>query len=113
MAPDRPEGVWGEIERLRDWRHDRAEPILSAVAALMEAMPELASLGGRLTAAEARLTKLEPEVERMARADMIADAVTSNLRQRRGQLFSRTEKLIAAIVGLGTVASIVLQLLGH
>jgi hypothetical protein len=100
MSPDRPEGVWGEIERLRNWRHD-------------EVVPALASLMGRLSAAEARLQKLEPEVERMARAEAIADAVTANLRARRGQLFSRTEKGIALLVGIGTALSVVLQLVPH
>jgi len=87
-----------EILKLRDWRHDVV-------------MPELASLRGRLTAAEAKVNELEPQVERMAKADEIADAVTEHMRSARRGLLTTGEKLGGLAVGVAAVVSVVLQLL--
>ena len=87
-----------EIEKLRNWRHDVV-------------MPELVSLRGRLTAAEGRLTKLEPEVARMAKADEIADAVTEHMQKARRGLLTMGEKLGGVLVGVAAVASVIVQLL--
>ena len=100
MPPDRPEGIWGELERLRNWRHDVA-------------MPELASLRGRLQSLEGRMADIEPQVERMAKADDIADAVTEHIQASRRGLLSTGEKLGGLAVGVAAVASVIVQLLGH
>ena len=83
MSPDRPGGVWGELQRLRDWRH--------------EVEPELVSLRGRLSALEGRMKKVEPEVEKMASQQKIEAAVSSALRKERVTFLSRGQKIASAI----------------
>lgn len=75
-----------EIERLRDWRHNQV-------------VPELSSLRGRLHVAEGRLDKLEPQVERLARADEVAAAVKHALTRDHGLILTRAQKLGAAFGG--------------
>lgn len=99
MPPDRPEGVWAEIERLRNWRHEVAS-VLAARTLLLD------SLRGRLDAAEGRLTKLEAEVGRIAKADEIADAL-------RGVIWKAVVALGASIVGAATIAGVVASILFH
>ena len=92
MGPDRPGGVWGEIEALRAWRHEKVTP-------------ELASLRGRLQALEKRMDVVEPEVEKMASQAKIEAAVSSALRKERGQLLTRGQKII---VGIGSTTLFVI-----
>ena len=78
-----------EIDRIRDWRHN-------------EVVPALASLRGRLHVAEGRLDKLEPAVERMAKADEIADAV-------KRVIWRAAVALGALIVGTASVVGVILS----
>lgn len=82
-----------EIERLRDWRHNQV-------------VPELSSLRGRLHVAEGRLDRVEPQVERLAHADEIADAV-------KRVVWKAALALGAFIVGTATVAGVIAAFVMH
>lgn len=71
--------------------------------------PSLAANREQLKAHERRLAEMEPQLARMARADEIADAVTEHMRSARRGLLTKGEKIGGALVGLSSVAAVVVQ----
>lgn len=96
-----------EIVRLRDWRHDVADPKLSA--AIARAM----QLAKDLDVVRRRLDEVEAKVERMARADEIAEAVTDHARKSRRGILNAWEKIVLGAAALAGVVNIVLNSLHH
>ena len=101
--PDPLEGLRREIDKLRDWRHDHASPVLAAVRALLEADPPLASLGGRIEALHGRVEAMERQVEEMesqvhgiATREQIAQAVVAAQKEEKGLILTRAQKITAA-----------------
>lgn len=93
-----PEGSDHEdVIRLRDWRHQVVTP-------------ELAALRERESELRRRMDAIEPKVERMARADEIADAVSERLHERREVVFTVWQKVGAALVGGIAIADFVRSL---
>lgn len=85
-----------EITRLRNWRHQMDKVV--------------AGYGMRLESLEGRMAKVEPQVEKMARADEIAAALRSNLwttAQKTGAA------IVATIIGVTAILGVVLQILYH
>ena len=90
-----------ELVRLRDWRHDVATP------ALVAAREQLKQLTAELRMVVHRLDEVEAQVERMARAEDIAQALRSNLWTTAQKVAAGA---VAAVVALTAIANIVLQL---
>jgi TATA-binding protein-associated factor Taf7 len=101
-----------EVVRLRDWRHNVATP------ALVAAREQLKQLSADLSMTRRRLDDVEQRLNRMARADEIAEAVTERLAEnteqsrkiRRGRLNAWEQVAVGTAAVVGT-ASVVLQLI--
>jgi hypothetical protein len=101
-----------ELVRLRNWRHDVATP------ALVAAREQLKQQSADLAMVNRRLDDVEQRLNRMARADEIAKAVTERLaanteqsrKIRRGRLNAWEQVAVGTAAVVGT-ASVVLQLI--
>ena len=62
---------------------------------------ELESMRGRLLAAEVTIREITPQVERLARADEVADAV-------KRVIWKAAAALGAVLVGLATIAGVII-----
>ena len=107
MTPDRPEGVWGEIERLRNWRHDDVEPALRALDHLKDA---LESLVGSQAAIERRLTKVEEDVRSLAESEKLGRAVAAAMQKQHGGILTRRQRIVGYAVALAAVVGVVIQI---
>jgi len=93
-----------ELIRLRDWRHDVAMP---AIVAAREQIKQLAADCRQMSL---RLDEMELRIERMARADEIAEAIQEHSRGfRRGFLNAWERGLIVAAAVVGAIG-VLLQL---
>jgi hypothetical protein len=96
---------------LRDWRHDVATP------ALVAAREQLKQVAADLSIVRGRLEGMEQRLNRMARADEIAEAVTARLAEnteqsrkiRRGRLNAWEQIVVGTAAVAGTV-SVALQI---
>jgi hypothetical protein len=100
---DGDDGIREEVVRLRNWRHDVATP------ALVAAREQLKQLSADLAMVGRRLDDVEQRLNRMARADEIAEAVAAKMSATRRSLFTTGEKLGAFTVGALGVASLISQ----
>jgi predicted nucleic acid-binding Zn ribbon protein len=111
VAPD-DDALREEVVRLRDWRHNVAAPELSAAIARAK------QLSADLLVVERRLKDVETQLARMARADEIAEAVTTRLAEnteqskkiRRGRLNAWEQIVVGTAAVAGTV-SVALQII--
>lgn len=103
MPPERPEGLWGEIVRLRDWRHDEVEPRLAAYEKTLE------FLRGRGDGFERRLTALEERMQAMAESEKIGQAVAAAMQKQHGGSLTRRQRLVGYLVALAAVVGAVIQ----
>lgn len=67
----------------------------------------------RLESIEGRLVKIEPQVERMARADDIAEAVKQRIGTDRRVRFTQRQQILAAMVAAGAFADPVFRIVTH
>jgi hypothetical protein len=102
VAPD-DDALREEVVRLRDWRHSVVTPGLSAAIARAVKLAEDLEVVGR------RLDDVEQRLNRMARADEIAEAVAAKMSATRRSLFTTGEKVGAFTVGALGVASLISQ----
>jgi len=94
-----------EVLRLRDWRHDEAIP------ALVAAREQGKYVAAQLDAIDVRLAHLEHQLQDMARADEIAEAIQQHSRGfRRGFLNAWERSLIVTAAVVGAVG-VILQIL--
>jgi hypothetical protein len=99
---------------LRDWRHDVATP------ALVAAREQLKQQSADLAMVRRRLDDVEQRIDRMARADEIAEAVTERLaenterhgRSRRGRL-NAWEQIVVGTAAVAGTASVILHRSTH
>jgi hypothetical protein len=112
MTPGELDSLREEVVRLRDWRHNVASPEIAA------ALAQAKQLSADLRVMDRRLDDVEQRLNRMARADEIAEAVTSRLAEnteqsrklRRGRLNAWEQIAVGTAAVVGT-ASVVLQLI--
>lgn len=110
MAPD-DDALREEVVRLRDYRHNVVAPALAAARA------QLKQTTADLHMVERRLDDVEQRLNRMARADEIAEAVTTRLAEnteqskklRRGRLNAWEQIVVGTAAVAGTV-SVALQI---
>lgn len=86
-----------EIQRLRDWRHKADKTLLA--------------FEWRIKEVERVLAVLTPKLERIARADEIAEAVSEKLNGRQRVRFTRWQVLGGLVVALAAVADTVARFL--
>jgi hypothetical protein len=111
VAPD-GDALYEEVVRLRDWRHNVASPEIAA------ALAQAKQLSADLHTMDRRLDEVEQRLNRMARADEIAEAVTTRLaenteatrRMRRGRLNAWEQIVVGTAAVAGTV-SVALQVI--
>jgi predicted nucleic acid-binding Zn ribbon protein len=110
VAPD--DALYDEVVRLRDWRHNVASPEIAA------ALAQAKQLSADLDVMDRRLDDVEHRLNRMARADEIAEAVTERLAEnteqsrkiRRGRLNAWEQVVVGTAAVAGSV-SVVLQII--
>lgn len=100
---DNENALVAEIQRTRQRLH-KIEASVQAIGMKLDHM------NGRL----ADLETLEPKVDRLERANEIAEAVTAKMKER-GDVISITwiGKAIGALVCGASIASVILQATGH
>lgn len=59
------------------------------------------------------MDKVEPEVDRIARTEAIAQAVADKMNATRGEIFSTWQKIGAGLVGAVAIADFVRNLVAH
>jgi hypothetical protein len=107
-----PDGDDQELVRLRDWRHNVATP------ALVAAREQLKQTTADLHMVKRRLDDVEQRLNRMARADEIAEAVTERLAEnteqsrkiRRGRL-NAWEQIVVGTAAVAGSVSVALQII--
>lgn len=106
MAPD-DDAIREEVVRLRDWRHNVAAPRLSA------ALAQVKQLSADLTMVKRRLDDVESRLDRMARADEIAEAVTQHARKSRRGILTAWQALLVGAAALAGIVNIILNSIHH
>lgn len=88
----------GEIQRLRDWRHDKVEPFM-------------VSTEWRLKEMERLLREMGPKLDRVARADEIAEAVSQRMGEDRTVRFTHWQRLGGFLLGMIALGDLIANLI--
>lgn len=95
-----------EIVRLRDWKHDKVDPALTAFFARIRLLEKNQD---RL---EHRLTRVAKKVDDMIEADKIAEAVAKRVQKRNRLELSIAQKIGGTLLFIVTLTDLLHNIFG-